>query len=273
MFQTSPELRKLQLKCLEILDVVDGICRKCNIDYSLCGGTVVGAYLYQGFIPWDDDIDLMMTRENYNRFLIACKHELPNDYEIQNYKITKNYSTLFTKVVDSNTTLVQNSKNNDKVINGVFLDITVYDKVPNNCLKRVDFFLSDLAQKMMYSDYRTKHGVVRWLQKHFSGTNGSKLYDCFEKIFKLIPKRTSYSYCELYGAFCTKKMYPKDIFENYTNIVFENKRYLIVRDYIDYLECRYERTDFYEPVEKQIPPHYDYVNFEMPYQRYQEEQR
>ena len=67
------ELRQLQLKCLEILDIVVKICTEHNIKYSLCGGSVVGAHLYKGFLPWDDDIDIMMTRDNYNKFLDNLK--------------------------------------------------------------------------------------------------------------------------------------------------------------------------------------------------------
>ena len=68
------ELRQLQLKCLEILDIVVKICTEHNIKYSLCGGAVVGAHLYKGFLPWDDDIDIMMTRENYNQFLVIAEN-------------------------------------------------------------------------------------------------------------------------------------------------------------------------------------------------------
>lgn len=63
------ELRQLQLKCLEILDIVVKICTEHDIKYSLCGASVVGAHLYKGFLPWDDDIDLEMSiisKENKN---------------------------------------------------------------------------------------------------------------------------------------------------------------------------------------------------------------
>lgn len=76
------ELRQLQLKCLEILDIVVKICTEHNIKYSLCGGSVVGAHLYKGFLPWDDDIDIMMTRENYNQFLVIAEKCLPEPYTI-----------------------------------------------------------------------------------------------------------------------------------------------------------------------------------------------
>ena len=60
----------------------------------------------------------------------------------------------------------------------------------------------------------------------------------------------------------------QDIFENYAEIDFEGKKYMIVRDYVKYLETRYDRTDFREPKEKQVAPHYKYVDLSMPYKKY-----
>ena len=64
----NSKIREIQLECLKILDITHRICVENAIQYSLCGGSVVGAHLYKGCLPWDDDIDIMMTRENYNRF-------------------------------------------------------------------------------------------------------------------------------------------------------------------------------------------------------------
>ena len=63
------QLRRLQLTQLEILKVIDKICREHDIPYSLYAGTLLGAVRHQGFIPWDDDLDICMSRANYNRFL------------------------------------------------------------------------------------------------------------------------------------------------------------------------------------------------------------
>lgn len=265
--KTSPELRALQLKCLEILRVVDDICRSNGIEYSLCGGSVVGAYLYGGFIPWDDDIDLMMTRSNYEKFIKACKKSLPSKYELQNYKTSSSYKTLFSKVVDTNTTLVQYDNQGNAIVNGVFLDITVYDKVPNNFLKNIDFCMSNFAQKLIYFDDTDKRTIKKSLLS-LIGNHCSPIYIVIEHMFKFLSIGRNYSYCELFGAFCTNKLYEKRIFEAYTEIQFEGHSYMIVRDYIDYLICRYERTDFYEPEEKQIPPHYSYMDLKLPYAKY-----
>ena len=64
------ELRRIQL---EVLDAVDAFCQESGIRYSLCGGTMLGAVRHKGYIPWDDDIDLMMLRTDYDRFLHSFK--------------------------------------------------------------------------------------------------------------------------------------------------------------------------------------------------------
>ena len=260
------DIRNIQIKCIEILNIVDQICHKHNIQYSLCGGSVVGAHLYQGCLPWDDDVDLMMTRENYNKFLSVIKQELPKGFSVHNYQLSDTYWSLFTKIVNDNTTIVQN----DGAVSGVFLDITVYDKIPDNYKRKEDIFLWKMSQLVSIGKIKGKSlkAIVRNMVLTLFFRDKSKYYKFFQKRVEKNGMCKKYHYSELFGAFCNTKPYDAEIFENYTQIMFEGKKYMIVKDYIRYLQTRYDRIDFREPKEKQVAPHYQYVNFEMPYKKY-----
>lgn len=259
-------VRQVQIKCLEILKIVDQICRKHGIKYSLCGGSVVGAYLYEGCLPWDDDIDLMMTRENYNRFLIVAPNELPAGFSIHNYLLSEEYWSLFTKIVNDNTTIVQQNGS----VSGVFLDITVYDRIPDNWRKQEDILLWKISQVVMIGkiDSKSLKALLRNAILHCFFQNKRKYYRFFQHRVELNGRTPNYHYAELFGAYCNTKLYEPSIFENYIDIAFENNQYMIVRDFVEYLETRYDRTDFREPKEKQVPPHFRFVDLNTPYKEY-----
>lgn len=93
-------LRELQLQLLEILKVIDGICRRNNIPYWLSSGTLLGAVRHGGFIPWDDDVDIEIFYKDRKRFIKACKLELPSNLCVQYHKNEKEYYTNILKVRD-----------------------------------------------------------------------------------------------------------------------------------------------------------------------------
>ena len=261
------EIREIQLKCLEILNLVDIICRENHIQYSLCGGSVVGAHLYKGCLPWDDDVDLMMTRRNYNRFIDIVSKSLPKGYSVHNYQLTNDFESTFTKIMDDNTTIVQQ----DGTVSGVFLDITVYDKIPMDYHFKWDVFLWKISQVVMIGQLSGKSMKTKIRNLVLSTVLKDKrryLRFFFFFLEKIGEKANEYSYAELFGAFCNTKPYSPEIFENYTEIEFEGKNYMVVRDYVQYLQTRYERTDFREPKEKQVAPHYQYVDLKLPYKKY-----
>ena len=94
-------LREIQLKVLDLMVEFDALCKKYGIDYRVSGGTLLGAIRHKGFIPWDDDIDVMMLREEYDKFLEAAeKMELPEKREIVSLKahsFPRNYSRYIRK--------------------------------------------------------------------------------------------------------------------------------------------------------------------------------
>ena len=260
-------VRVIQLKCLEILDVMDQICKSHDIQYSLCGGSVVGAHLYKGCLPWDDDIDVMMTRENYNRFIKFAPSMLPNGFTMYNYQLGDDFTKTFTKIINDNTTLVQM----DGAVTGIFLDITVYDKVPANGLRKIDFALYNLSLMVMRGKMpgnSLKNRIRSFLLDTVLSSRRRYLI-FFQWVVEFLGKYAHhYNYCELFGAWANTIAYRPAVFENYTTIEFEGKQYMIVRDYVEYLQTRYNRTDFREPKERQVAPHYKMVDFNLPYKEY-----
>lgn len=84
---------------LEVLSEVDRICKKYNISYFADWGTLLGAVRHGGFIPWDDDMDISMKRADYNRFMSVAREELPEGYDVYNYKENEDYWGFVTRVV------------------------------------------------------------------------------------------------------------------------------------------------------------------------------
>lgn len=259
-------IRQIQLKCIEILDIVDKICTDYNIQYSLCGGSVVGAHLYKKCLPWDDDIDLMMTRDNYNRFIELAPRLLPQGFAVYNYHMGNYLEKGITKIVNENTTYVECNG----FTLGVFLDITVYDKVPTNLLRHIDTFLVHRSLTMMRGKI-AGNSIKNRIRNMILDTilsNKRRFFIFFQKVVEYLGQTKKYTYSELFGAWAQTLSFRPSVFENYTKIEFEGKQYMIVRDYIEYLQVRYNRTDFHEPKEKQVAPHIVFVDFDTPYKEF-----
>ena len=130
---SNKQLRKLQMVELDILVEVDRICRKHNIEYFLAGGTLIGAIRHNGFIPWDDDIDISMTRENYNKFIEVQKKELNTDkYYFESMETDENCGMLYAKVKRKNSKYIEFASDSNRDNLGIWIDIFPIDKVKNN---------------------------------------------------------------------------------------------------------------------------------------------
>ena len=93
-------LRRQQLRMLELLEVIDVICRKHQIPYWLSSGTLIGAARHKGFIPWDDDLDIEMLRSDYLRLLKVLPQELPDNLALQTNETDPNYIFIYGKLRD-----------------------------------------------------------------------------------------------------------------------------------------------------------------------------
>lgn len=121
-------LRKQQLRMLEILLYIDKICKENNIKYWLSSGTLLGAVRHGGFIPWDDDLDIEMLREDYEKFLKVFTDN--DNYALQTYKSDENYFRTFAKVRDLHSEISEFELDRYYKYRGLYVDIFSIERVP-----------------------------------------------------------------------------------------------------------------------------------------------
>ena len=257
-------LKKVQNCCLDIVSQIDAICKKHGIEYSLCAGSVIGQYLYRGFIPWDDDIDILMTRKNYNRFLKIAEAELPAPYRLVKSGAGNNTNVLFSKVINEKSTMVERGVDGNYKVSGIFVDITVFDKLPRNqWIRAYDI----LIMKLMHISYVGKikgRNPLRNLIAFVLSGKKERLFDYLKRILEKNDMYSEYDYAELYYGLTIS--YDRSIFESYSDVEFEGKKLSMMTDYMGYLETRYGRKEFYRDDANAKPPHLVYVSTDKSYE-------
>lgn len=123
-------MTELQKRQFELLKAVDDICNRLEIKYFLVCGSALGAVKYGGFIPWDDDIDIALFREDYEKFISKAPNLLREGLFLQNWHSEKYYLQVFSKLRDSNSTYIESSVSMYPINHGVFIDIFPLDEYP-----------------------------------------------------------------------------------------------------------------------------------------------
>ena len=127
---SKKDLRNLQLIELEMIVEVDRICRKNHIKYTLDGGTMLGAVRHKGFIPWDDDADIVFTRHEYAKFYRACKRDLDTErFFLQEYRTDPFYRWGYAKLRRIGTEFIRAGQEHMKYRTGVCIDLFPVDNV------------------------------------------------------------------------------------------------------------------------------------------------
>lgn len=134
-------LKRLQKLEIEILEAIDNVCEKLNISYIIISGTLLGAVRHKGFIPWDDDIDIGMTRNDFIIFLNNGQKYLPNHLFIQHYTTEPNDNKIYIKVRNKNTLFIENDTEDLNICHGIFVDIFPFDKCKSGkCNTKIEYF-------------------------------------------------------------------------------------------------------------------------------------
>lgn len=223
MLKDKINLRGLQLAELEILKEFIRVCNKLKLKYFLDSGTLLGCIRHGGFIPWDDDIDVSMPREDYEIFLKKGQKELKTKYFLQTYNTDKEYTNIFAKIRNSETTFIESTVKNLDINHGIYIDIFPLDgfrpekKVENAInLKKYMLYNEQIAKKYTYPKTEKeqiniilyiKVKIIKILSNILYGRKKTK--ELLEKKDK-IAKRYKYEDCKYIWSYAYDDITPEN---------------------------------------------------------------
>ena len=249
---TPQELQEIQL---QILAYIDRVCTEHHLTYFLDAGTLLGAVRHKGFIPWDDDIDLLMPRKDYEKLFQILKDD--ETYPMINRHNAPNYIVPFSKVYDKRTCIKEKVVDNPSY--GVFVDIVPFDNLPDSALVRYVYqtrmkFLS-LAYRYKAFKYETKGlkaNIMRGIAKRHS------LEYFLEKLDRLAQKyngkETHYVWYHVFTYVPYAKL-EREVFAKSIPMQFENRKYPAPVGYDKRLRMAYGDYMQLPPKEKQVKTH------------------
>lgn len=237
-------IRDVQNKILEIMLFIDNICREHGIVYYIMGGTALGAVRHGGFIPWDDDLDIFMSPENYRKFKEVFKKSNSEKFVLQEWKTTEDYLE-YAKIRMNGTTFIESVyKDRKDMHHGIYVDIMILHKCPESSLKqKIIYYESKFVTLYALSQRNWKpktklQGYVLSLLTILPNQLLSKC--CYKNIYKYDDRKDNYKFCYfITPAKFRQGLFDADMFQEPKDIEFEGKLFMGPTKIEKYLELRY----------------------------------
>lgn len=259
-------LKELQQVSLGILKDVHNYCVRNNIRYSIAYGTLIGAVRHKGFIPWDDDVDIVLPRPDFERF---CNDYQSDKYDLIYYGNDKTAIATFARVCDNKRTLYQTERPWTKQTSGVWIDIFPLDGLPNNqeeynTLYRHLTYTSKLAYKLRRQNHHITKGDPLWskIKTYIAKIIGLNGFVAHSLIKKMVKEMSIYNYDQsnYWGQMsCLDDgpiMFRKEDFSSTIFLPFENVQLCAMNGYDRVLRQLYGDYMQLPPEDKRTPKQY-----------------
>ena len=238
---------------MDIAKEVLRICEKYNLTYFMLGGSMLGAIRHKGFIPWDDDIDLGMPRADYEKFLEVAPQELAQNLKLVNYRTDPDYMYYITRILDTETKVVEERIGNDNKYTNASIDIFPIDGTPNNALLRKIYFFRVMYHRALMSlcyrdsiDRKRPRGkaekILLWIMEHIPVHKLTTPYKQKCKIDKLLRKQKlegAKFIGNIMGAYRTREIVPAEYYGEGAMYDFEDMQMRGLAMYDAYLTYTY----------------------------------
>lgn len=267
------KLRQLQLTQLEILKVFDKFCRQHDLRYSLYAGSLLGAIRHKAFIPWDDDLDVCMSRDEYDRFITLWDRYHPEGYILQNKENAPEYWQSFSKIRKDHTTFLQEKREVGKYHTGIFLDIFPLDRIPNSILRRMVFKWHCMKYQLLTREFAPPkaNAAVR--------IGASVILGCIPKCYREKSRQSTLKKITRYNnrhdleivaietmASLRQTFSPK-MLDAYIDLPFEDGKFMCFADWNEYLHRKFGNYMQLPPIEERAWRHHPIIiDFENNYE-------
>lgn len=228
---------------IDILDEVVDVCKKNNFKYYLGYGTVLGAVRHKGFIPWDDDIDVIMPRKDYDFLIQNGDNLFKGKYQLSFYGKTPKYYYDFVKIERTDTTLIE--RIDPLYVGGLYVDIFPLDNVPSI---QEDEKMITPVKKFFFKDYQKfcvmplkRNFFIKWILPRIGRMLcpiNTKLAECDAIASQYRNEKTAYIR-DFHTTYVDRGLFKADVFGDGVEMLFEGKMYMIPTKYDAYLRQYY----------------------------------
>lgn len=258
---------------LEILKVFDRFCRNHGLKYSLYAGSLIGVIRHKAFIPWDDDLDVCMARDEYDRFIMLWSQQSPEGYILQNKENTPQFWQSFTKIRKKHSTYLQEEREAGKYHTGIFLDVFPLDRIPNGRFKRILYKWNCMKYQLLTREFIPPKGSA------FIRLGAASILACTPKRRRERARKNALKRITQYNnqfdleivaietMASLRKPFAADMLDTYVDLPFEDGKFMCFEGWDDHLTRKFGDYMQLPPEEERAWKHHPIIiDFEHDYE-------